>query len=697
MGFEELGLDPRLVRALAKRDFTKPTPVQQDAIPRTLEGKDIVARARTGSGKTLAYLLPALHRILLASAPSGNSSAAGGSGLGGSFQALILVPTRELCEQVRQEAAETAALCGSEINVTALVADAGPQLKRAIATAGHLVVSTPGRIAKALQDGVLPATALSSRLQMLVLDEADLLLSYGFEADLALLAPQIPRACQCMLMSATVSPEVERLTQMVLHNPITLNLINAGTAQPGGEAGSQEEASTSGLPSTIEHFFYECATSMDRLLVMMAILRLGLVRKKTLTFVNTVDQGYRVKLFLESFGVRAALLNAELPLNSRSHILQSFNRGLFDHLIATDDVHAPSHDAAANASKSKQQRQKDKGKGRGAKGKGAQKDEEFGVTRGIDFKGVHTVINFDLPSSLEGYVHRVGRTGRAGHSGIAITLFTPADASFKGELECLLSPAKAAAAAAAAEGAAEGGEAVVSDDEDKNEASSSSSSSDTDSDDEDQSQKKGKALRPFLRLSKAQVEALRYRGEDVARSITRNSIKEARQRELKAELLNSAKLKEYFENHAAERQLLRHDKPLHKTPQAPHLRHMPAYLKDPNLIKAKSSTGNNSEGKPMLPHRKARKLPPPPEASIQGTTSASFASSKEDPLKSVKGFARAPKRRGHHDEEMTEMEKRATEAGLKEAKKKAKLEGNLPQIAAAARSKNAARKFKRKR
>lgn len=162
----------------------------------------------------------------------------------------------------------------------------------------------------------------------------------------------------------------------------------------------------------------------DKLLHVMALLRLGLCRKKVLLFVNTVDEGVRLRLFLEAFGVRPALLNAELPLNSRSHILSSFNRGLFDFLIATDDVYAPSHDrgdgaaagaAAAGGKKAGARLGKDGSGKRGAKGgDGARKDAEFGVTRGIDFKGVRTVINYDPPSSLQGYVHRVGRTGAGG-------------------------------------------------------------------------------------------------------------------------------------------------------------------------------------------------------------------------------------------------------------------------------------------
>lgn len=170
----------------------------------------------------------------------------------------------------------------------------------------------------------------------------------------------------------------------------------------------------------------------------MTMLKLGLVRKKALIFVNTVDTGYKLRLFLESFGVRSAVLNAELPLNSRSHILATFNKGMFDYLIATDDVHSAAHDTRAKQPNGKRARggAKDKepallGKdGRRAKA-GPRMDEEFGVTRGIDFKGVRTIINYDLPSSVQGYVHRVGRTGRAGQAGVAISLFTPADAEFK--------------------------------------------------------------------------------------------------------------------------------------------------------------------------------------------------------------------------------------------------------------------------
>ncbi|GFH26377.1 uncharacterized protein HaLaN_24519, partial [Haematococcus lacustris] len=315
--------------------------------------------------------------------------------------------------------------------------------------------------------------------QVLVLDEADLLLSYGYEEDLQLLAPLVPRSCQCLLMSATVSSEVERLSRLVLHNPVTLNLLHSGLQGPGLEAGQQGQslAKGSGIPASIEHYLYPAANTVDKLLVVLALLKLGLVRKKVLVFVNTVDQGFRLKLFLERFGVRVALLNAEMPVNTRSHCLQSFNRGLFDYLVATDDVHSASHDASSQpAAGSKRKRkqaavaaseQKKRGK--------ASKEEEFGVTRGIDFKGVQSVINFDLPSSVQGYVHRVGRTGRAGKSGLALSLFTPQDAAFEAE--------------------------------------------------------------------------------------------------------------EYFEEHQAERALLRHDKTLHKVVQAPHLSHIPAYLKDASLIK----------------------------------------------------------------------------------------------------------------
>ncbi|PNH04028.1 DEAD-box ATP-dependent RNA helicase 16 [Tetrabaena socialis] len=250
MSFQDLGLDPRLLRALGKRGFTKPTPVQLEAIPRTLEGKDVVARAQTGSGKTLAYLLPLLHKLLSA------------DDVRGSFRAIVLVPTRELCQQV-------------------------------------------------------------------------------------------PRSCQCILMSATVSADVERLQKLVLHNPIALNLTAGAAGGGGAEAGGAGRdgtslASGSGMASEIQHFYIQCPRA-DKLLHVLALLRLGLVRKKALLFVNTVDEGVRLRLFLEAFGVRPALLNAELPLNSRSHILASFNRGLFDYLIATDDVYAPAHDAPAAA------------------------------------------------------------------------------------------------------------------------------------------------------------------------------------------------------------------------------------------------------------------------------------------------------------------------------------------------------------
>ncbi|GLI58556.1 hypothetical protein VaNZ11_000303 [Volvox africanus] len=670
MSFQDLGLDPRLLRALGKRGFIKPTPVQLEAIPRTLEGKDVVARARTGSGKTLAYLLPLFHKLL----STDNTT--------GSFRAIVLVPTRELCQQVAQEAAATAQHCGADITATALVAEGGSQLlRRAVASSGQIVVATPGKIASALREGLLPPSLLSSRLAVLVLDEADLLLSYGYEEDLQLLAPQVPRSCQCILMSATVSEDVERLQKLVLHNPITLNLAAGEAAVSGKGRDGTTLTHGSGVSADIQHFYIQCPRP-DKLLHVLALLRLGLVRTKALLFVNTVDEGVRLRLFLEAFGVRPALLNSELPLNSRSHILTSFNKGLFDYLIATDDVYAPTHNggkgAGGNNDGQHEQQAKKKPKLLGKVGTGhhgARKDAEFGVTRGIDFKGVRTVINYDPPTSLQGYVHRVGRTGRGGESGTAISFFAPGDEAFRQQLAEVLQQQQHDSAAAKEELREPGFRPDDDDDDDEDE--------DEDEDDEDgHDRAKGgdgqggrrrhgidaDAFRPYDRLSNEQVEALRYRGEDVARGITKSVVREARAKELKNELLNSERLKEYFEDHAAEKAMLRHDKPLASAPAASHLKHMPAYLKDPGLITARSETGHRGhEG--TLSSAKQRRL----NAGLARGPSG-------DPLKAAGGggsvFLRAPKKGiSLLNEELTVMEKAAMDAAKKDARKRKKLEG----------------------
>ncbi|KAG7668408.1 hypothetical protein Ndes2526B_g00871 [Nannochloris sp. 'desiccata'] len=629
MAFSDLGLDPRLLRALNKRELETPTPVQSACIPKALEGRDIVARARTGSGKTLAYLLPAFHRIL-----------SSGKGLAG-WQALILVPTRELCEQVAEEASSLATHCGEGLTATALLAE-GSAARSAVSTAGQLVVTTPGRVATLIRDGALPAKILENALTSLVLDEADLLLSYGYETDVSVLAPLVPRSCQCMLMSATTSEDVDRLTKLVLQSPESLDLLASSTSQGGDDATNLHE--TGGAASEIEHRRIDlppgCASGgphqevNEKLLHLLTLLRLALVPRKVLIFVNSIDTGMRVRLFLDAFGLRCSVLSADLPLNSRHHILQEFNRGLFDYLIATDDVHAA--DFAAPRDKNGKRGRNNKGDKNGRKNRkeSAQKkkDEEFGVTRGIDFKGVQTVINFDMPGSTAGYVHRVGRTGRAGNSGTAVSLFAPSENDFAAELESAL--------------------AVKNNKNDKtgdgagNDIGGANDTNDSATDDS-----LHKVIRPYERITPAAVEGLRYRAEDVARSITKNVIKEARAKDLKAELLNNKRLAAFFEERPADLQLLRHDRPIAASAAAgaaaPHLKHLPAYLRDPTL-QGKSFVGvNNADRAGFMPMRKKKKT--------EGV----------DP---VKGFTRAPKKGGDRLEAPTDLEVRAEKAANKERK-----------------------------
>ncbi|XP_078437288.1 P-loop containing nucleoside triphosphate hydrolases superfamily protein [Wolffia australiana] len=502
--FEDLGLEPRLIRALLKKNIEKPTLIQQAAIPFILQGKDVFARAHTGSGKTFVYLLPMFHSLFADSDQKKSGP-----------RALILAPSRELCQQVYSEALSLLEHCRVQIKVTKLTKDmAVKDLTAALVEHPEVVVSTPACILSCISRGALQAKDLQGSLSMLVLDEADFLFDFQQGNDLKALVPHIPRRCQCLLLSATSSDDVEEWRKLVLHNPVSVTLTN-----------DDNKDSDDIIPKSIQQFWISCSHS-DKLLHVLALLKLGLVQKKVLIFVNSIDAGYRLKLFLEQFGLHSAVLNAELPQNSRLHILKEFNAGLFDYLIATDDSkikedrNVKSHQAQSNKSK----RPKRKA------------DSEFGVVRGVDFKNVFTVINFDMPESSSGYVHRVGRTGRANSAGSSVSLVSPEELDVFDDIKAMLG---------------------------------------------DEEEESGKPLLcDFPFLTKGAVESLRYRAEDVAKGVTKVAIREARAEDLRTEIINSDKLKAHFDNNPKDLDILKHDKVLSKKPPLPHLREVPDYLQD---------------------------------------------------------------------------------------------------------------------
>ncbi|KAI3500284.1 hypothetical protein L1887_36103 [Cichorium endivia] len=513
LSFEELGLDPRLIRALTKKNIEKPTPIQQTGIPLILEGKDVVARAKTGSGKTFAYLLPLLQKLL------SDNNASSAQALAPT--AMILVPSRELCQQVYSEVLSLIELCRVQLKVVQLTGEPSfSEMGTALAGPPHIFVSTPACVQRCLSSGVLQAKSVHDSLSILILDEADLLFTYGYEKNLKDLKTHIPKKCQCLLMSATSSDDVESLKKLYLHNPYILTLPEVGD-------GNDEI-----VPKNVQQFSISCS-NRDKLLYILAILKLDLVQKKVLIFTNTIDTSFRLKLYLEQFGIKSAVLNAELPVNSRLHILEGFNAGLFDYLIATDD--------SDSKEKEKTDENKQNEKKKSKKFKKRKADSEFGVVRGIDFKNVHTVINFDMPATAAGYVHRIGRTGRAYNTGQSISIVSPDEMEIFEEIKTFLG-----------------------ENEDKN----------------------LKHIAPFSLLEKNAVEFLRYRAEDVARSVTKIAVKEARAQDLRNEILNSEKLKAHFQENPRDLDLLKHDKLLSKKAPAPHLRDVPEYLVDPTTQQA---------------------------------------------------------------------------------------------------------------
>ncbi|CAM9606861.1 unnamed protein product [Pylaiella littoralis] len=305
----DFGLDRRLIKAVAKMGFVYPTLVQNKCIPLALKGKDLLVRARTGSGKTAAFALPLLQKILRRKEAE--------PGMARGVRAVVLVPTRELCDQARVHLSELMHYCRDEVSLLALVDDNMAAQEAALRDKADVLVATPARLVAHLKAGNVE---LKDTVETLVVDEADLVLSFGYSEDIRAVTKCLPKICQGFLMSATLSAELEDLKRVVLHSPAVLKL---------------EEGARDGQ---LSQFYLSLSDKDDKFLVVFAFIKLGLLEGKGLFFVNDTESSYRLKLFLEQFHVRSAVLNAELPLNSRLHILQQeFNRGIFDYLIVTDN------------------------------------------------------------------------------------------------------------------------------------------------------------------------------------------------------------------------------------------------------------------------------------------------------------------------------------------------------------------------
>ncbi|KAF4774100.1 ATP-dependent RNA helicase DBP9 [Colletotrichum scovillei] len=531
LSFSDLGLDTRLVQAVAAESFKDPTPVQQRAIPLALDGKDVAAKAPTGSGKTAAYVLPVLSSILKRKAADPSPATT----------ALILVPTRELADQVLKAIEQFSAYCAKDIHAVKLVDKISDAVQRSLlSNFPDVVVSTP---ATAWRNITSDALSLDN-LTCLVLDEADLILSYGYDEDLENIARKLPKGVQLLLMSATLSTDVTTLGGIFGRKPTILDL-------------DEEETENDNL----SQFVVSCGED-EKFLLAFIIFKLKLVKGKCLIFVNDVDRSYRLKLFLEQFQVRSCILNSELPVTSRAHVLEEFNRGVYEIIIASDEKSAMGADEkdAEEGDGSEVKKEKDSKKKRKSK-----RDAEFGVSRGIDFKNVAAVVNFDLPTSASSYTHRIGRTARAGRTGMALSFYVPQELYRKHVPTSIET--------------AENDEKILARIK-------------------KQQAKLGKEVKPY-NFKKEHLDAFRYRLDDALRAVTKVAVREARMRELKQEILKSEKLKRYFEENPTELQHLRHDGELRTARQQPHLRHVPEYLLPKE---GKESLTKNDIG--MVPFRK---------------------------------------------------------------------------------------------
>ncbi|XP_061396695.1 probable ATP-dependent RNA helicase DDX56 [Musca vetustissima] len=377
--FHEMELDDRIIKAISKMGWSEPTLIQEAAIPLLLEGKDVIVKARTGSGKTAAFALPLIQKILNSKLNAAEQC----------ISALVLAPSKELCQQTRKAMEQMSEKCGKVLRVVDLSSSDTVAQRHVLSERPDVVVTTPAKVLAHMQSGAMDL----KHLETLVVDEADLVFSFGFEKDVKKLVEYLPPIYQAVLVSATITEDVMNMKNIILNNPVILKL---------------EEPEL--VPESQLSHQRILAEEVDKPAILYALLKLRLVRGKNVIFVNTVDRCYKLKLFLEQFSIKSCVLNSELPAKIRIHTINQFNQGIYDFIIASDEH------MLENPGRNKS-------------------DRESGASRGIDFQCVTNVINFDFPKDVSSYIHRAGRTARGNNKGTVLSMVSIKDKEINDEVE----------------------------------------------------------------------------------------------------------------------------------------------------------------------------------------------------------------------------------------------------------------------
>lgn len=358
VSFDTFNLHPRVAAGVQSAGYTQPTPIQEQAIPQVLAGRDVLGLAQTGTGKTAAFALPILQRLL--------------DGPRGKVRALIIAPTRELAEQINDNFQEL----GQHTRARTVKIYGGvsqrPQIQ-ALRTGVEIAVACPGRLLDLINQREIDV----SRVEVLVLDEADMMFDMGFLPDIRRILKHLPTQRQTLLFSATMPEDVRQLAHDVLHQPVTV------------QVGEQAPA------DTVAHALYPVAQHLKTALLLRLLDETD--TESILIFTRTKHRTERLAKQLKRQGYSVASLQGNLSQNQRQRSMEGFREGKVQILVATDIA-----------------------------------------ARGIDVSSISHVINYDMPNTAEAYTHRIGRTGRAAKTGDAFTLVTDDDKAMVKAIEKVL-------------------------------------------------------------------------------------------------------------------------------------------------------------------------------------------------------------------------------------------------------------------